>query len=62
VGKVTVEEVAKRLRRNPELVRRWLREGRLSGEAFGPVWAIDEREVERFRRQGPERRRRRVSE
>jgi excisionase family DNA binding protein len=56
VGKVTVEEAARRLGRNPELVRRWLREGRLKGEAFGHVWAIDERELARFAKSAPERR------
>jgi len=56
VGKVTVEEAAKRLGRNPELVRRWLREGRLRGEAFGHAWAIDERELARFAKKAPGRR------
>lgn len=56
VGKVTVEDAAKRLGRNPELVRRWLREGRLRGEAFGHVWAIDERELARFAKSAPDRR------
>jgi excisionase family DNA binding protein len=59
VGKLTVEETSKRLGRNPELVRRWLREGRIRGEAFGHAWAIDERELTRFEKRAPERRRRR---
>lgn len=58
VAKLTVPDAAARLKRNPDLVRRWLLEGRLRGEKFGPVWMIDERELERFRRQEPERRRR----
>lgn len=56
VGKVTVDEAAQRLGRNPELVRRWLREGRLRGEPFGHLWAIDERELARFAKSAPERR------
>ncbi len=53
---LTVEEVAKRLDRGEELVRRWLREGRLRGQLFGRSWMVQEREVERFRRHEPERR------
>ena len=32
---LTVQEVATRLKLNPETVRRWLRSGRLSGTRFG---------------------------
>lgn len=48
------------LRRNPELIRIWLREGRLRGEKYGPTWVVTERELERFRRDEPERRRRKT--
>jgi len=58
VVRLTVTEVAKRLARHPELVRRWLREGRLRGEQYGREWLVTEREVERFHRAEPERRKR----
>lgn len=53
---ITVPEVARRLGRNPQLVRRWMREGRLRGEKFGRDWLVTERELERFRRSEPQRR------
>lgn len=56
--RVTVAEVARRLARHPELIRRWLRDGRLKGEQYGREWLITEREIDRFRRAEPERRRR----
>ncbi len=58
MGLLTIDQVAKKLRRHPYLVRRWVREGRLKGKKFGPTWMIDERELARFRRQEPERRKR----
>jgi len=58
VERLTVAEASRRLRRHPELVRRWLREGRLRGEQYGREWLIAEREIERFTRAEPERRRR----
>ena len=60
--RLTVPQVAKRLRRNPEMVRVWIRDGRLRAEKFGEgkggVWVVSERELERFLRNEPERRRR----
>lgn len=53
---LTVEEVAKRLDRSEELVRRWLREGRMWGQLFGRSWMVQESELDRFRRHEPERR------
>lgn len=53
----TTTEAAARLRRHPELVRRWLREGRLKGERFARDWLVTEREIERFLRREPQRRR-----
>ncbi len=55
--RLTVPEAARRLRRNPELVRRWLREGRLRGEQFGREWLIAPSELERFAAKQPRRRR-----
>ena len=56
--RLTVDEIAKKLRRNPELIRRWLREGRLRGERIGWSWTITPAELDRFKRTAPERRRR----
>ncbi len=53
---MTVEEVAAKLRRHPHLVRRWIREGRLKGQKFGPTWMVSDRELARFLRIAPERR------
>lgn len=54
--KLTVSEAGHRLGRSPELVRRWLREGRLTGENFGGVWIVDEHAVVEFARNQPQRR------
>jgi len=48
---LTVEEVAARLRVNPETVRRWLRSGRLAG--YRPVtdqagWRVAKSDLERL--------------
>lgn len=56
VAWLTVEEAAKRLDRSDQLVRRWLRQGRLRGQLFGRSWMVQEREIARFRRHEPERR------
>ena len=53
---LTPDTVAERLHRNPELVRRWIREGRLPAEKVGRSWAVSERELERFQRNEPARR------
>jgi excisionase family DNA binding protein len=39
---VTVAEAAQRLERSTEQVRRYLREGRLTGQRLGGQWFIDE--------------------
>jgi excisionase family DNA binding protein len=47
---LTVPEVAERLRMNPETIRVWLRDGRLSGVRPGGKragWRIPESEVRR---------------
>lgn len=56
MNRLTVGDVAKRLRRHPEVVREWLRDGRLRGERMGHSWLITERELERFSHNPPERR------
>ena len=48
---LTVQEVAERLRVNPETVRRWLRQRRLRGALLGgdrAGYRIPESELERF--------------
>jgi excisionase family DNA binding protein len=55
-GFLSVIEVAKRLRRHPELVRAWLRAGRLKGLMFGRSWVIRERDVVDFESRQPVRR------
>lgn len=38
---MTVSQVAEYLRIHPEVIRRWLREGKLQGHKVGGVWRID---------------------
>jgi excisionase family DNA binding protein len=45
---VTVAEAAVRLDRSTEQVRRYLREGRLSGRRIGGQWFIEEAALEAF--------------
>ena len=45
---VTVAEAAKRLERSTEQVRRYLREGRLTGRRIGGQWFIDAPAVDAF--------------
>ncbi len=59
VVRYTVAQAAARLNRNRALIYRWLAEGRLRGEKFGYVWLVSERDLRRFLRQPPGRRRRR---
>ncbi len=39
---LTVPEAARRVRRNPETIRRWIREGRLRASKVGTQHVIDE--------------------
>ena len=43
---LTVPEVARRLGRNPETIRRWIRSGRLAATKVGTQHVIEERDVE----------------
>ena len=47
-GLVTVPDAAKMLSRSTEQVRRYLREGRLSGRRIGGQWFIERAAVDRF--------------
>jgi excisionase family DNA binding protein len=43
---LTVPEAARRIGRNPETVRRWIREGRLRASRVGTQHIIDERDLD----------------
>ncbi len=62
MGIYTTDQAAEKLERHPDDVRRWLREGRLRGTKYGSgkggLWMISPRELERFQRNEPVRRRR----
>lgn len=51
-----VNVVAKRLGRSTEQVRRYLREGSLSGERIGQQWFVDREVLEAFETRARERR------
>jgi excisionase family DNA binding protein len=57
-GWMTVAQVARKLKRHPELIYRWLGEDRLKGKKIGATWIVSERELERFKKHQPERRKR----
>jgi excisionase family DNA binding protein len=43
---LTVPEAARRISRNPETVRRWIREGKLRSQKVGTQHLIDERDLD----------------
>jgi excisionase family DNA binding protein len=43
---LTVPQVAKRMGRNPETIRRWIREGKLRASKVGTQHVIEERDLE----------------
>jgi excisionase family DNA binding protein len=43
---LTVPEAARRVRRNPETLRRWIREGKLRARKIGTQHVIEERDLE----------------
>lgn len=45
---LTVPEAARRARRNPETVRRWIREGKLRATKVGTQHVLDERDLAEF--------------
>lgn len=53
---LAVSEVARRLRRSPTLIYRWISEGRLHGQKYGYAVLVEERELARFQKNAPERR------
>ena len=44
---LTVEEAAKYLKVKPNVLRRWLREGRIPGIKLGVNWRIDEQDLQK---------------
>jgi excisionase family DNA binding protein len=55
---MTGEQVIRRLKRHPDVVYRWLRSGELKGMKVGRTWLVSEAELVRFRKDPPERRKR----
>jgi excisionase family DNA binding protein len=45
---LTVQEAARRTRRDPETVRRWIRSGRLKSTRIGTQHLIDEDDLDRL--------------
>ena len=45
---ITVPEAARRARRNPETVRRWIREGKLRASKVGTQHVIEEADLEQM--------------
>jgi len=43
---VTVPEAARRIGRNPETIRRWIREGKLRSQKVGTQHLVDERDLD----------------
>jgi excisionase family DNA binding protein len=43
---LTVPEAARRARRNPETIRRWIREGKLRATKVGTQHILDERDLD----------------
>jgi excisionase family DNA binding protein len=43
---ISVPEAARRLGKNPETVRRWIREGKLPAQQFGTQHLIDEADLD----------------
>lgn len=43
---LTVPEAARRVHRNPETVRRWLREGKLRGRRVGTQYLVEEADLD----------------
>jgi len=50
---LTVPQAARKVGRNPETVRRWIRAGRLRSERVGTQHLIDEAELDRLAERPP---------
>ena len=49
---VTVPEAARRIGRNPETIRRWIRSGRLRSQKVGTQHLIDEADLDEVAQKG----------
>lgn len=49
VDYLTVEQVAERLERDVQMVRRWIREGRLEAERVGGIYFVRPGALRRFK-------------
>ena len=49
---LTVPEAAKRVRRDPETIRRWIRSGRLRARKIGTQHVIEERDLDSALKRG----------
>lgn len=45
---LTVPEAARRVGRNPETIRRWIRQGRLPSQRIGTQFIIDEEDLDQL--------------
>jgi len=43
---MTVDEVATYLKMSPQVIRRWLRQGKLKGVKIGKEWRIDKADID----------------
>lgn len=43
---ITVPDAARRVRRNPETIRRWIRSGRLASQRIGTQYLVDEGDLD----------------
>lgn len=50
---ITVPEAARRVRRNPETIRRWIREGKLAAQRIGTQYLVDEDRLDEVAGSGP---------
>ena len=51
---LTVKEMAEYLKMNPQVVRRWLREGRLPGIKMGKEWRAAKEDIDAMLKQKSE--------
>lgn len=50
---ITVPEAARRLRKNPETIRRWIREGKLPSTKVGTQHLLDEDDLDEYTGEEP---------
>lgn len=45
---LTINQVAEKLGKNAQVVRRWVRDGELPATKYGPIWMVRESDLERY--------------